>query len=228
MAEESYATVLFLLVIDTYGAEVLPGADRDGWHPETIKLELEADFKLTLPKESLDKIMAAITIYTTNFFYKDVVKFIELCNILSGDDFQPDEFDPADAGEILWGVTEAMLIYPPDDEDMEDTGFSDEIRTYIGEVLNDEGIASPPDVLRLGLTGPAMDIGTEFADDPEMYQAVWETQEGKTNDLKEMLTRNLRELYMQVKMLPMQRGDKGPVLQQMQQVLGIVQESGNE
>jgi hypothetical protein len=225
--DETFATPLFLLVMDTCGHEVLPGtnpdgSERDGWTPQTIKEQLELEFSLRLPKESLDKIMAAITIVTTNFFWKDVTRFIELCNILSGDDFQPDEFDPADAGEILWGVTEASILWPPDD-DAEDTEFSEEIRTYIGEVLKVEGIEDPPDLLRLGMSGTAGQvIDDTFADDPEMYNAVWDVQRGKTDELKQMVTGNLRMLAFQLQILPLQNGNKTDVLEQIQRVAGML------
>jgi hypothetical protein len=93
--EGTYATVLLLLLVDKYGQEVLQ------WAPETIKEEVRADFAVKLSKQALDKIMAAIAIVTTNYFYKDVLRFVELVNILSGDDAQPEEFDPATAAQVL-------------------------------------------------------------------------------------------------------------------------------
>jgi hypothetical protein len=168
--------------------------------------------------------MAAITIVTTNFFYKDVRRFIELCNILSGDDFQPDEFDPADAGEILWGVTEAMILWPPDD-DPDDTEFSPEIQTYIGQVLDLEGIEDPPDLLRLGLTGDAgRNIDSNFADDPEMYSAVWDVQRGKSDELKQMVMDNLRQMAFQIQVLPLDAGEKSRLLEQIKEVAGMLPE----
>ena len=96
-SDETYATILFLIVMDKYGTECLE------WAPETIRMEVEDDFGVKLPKQSLDKLMAAITVITTNFFYQDPVRFVELCNIFSGDDAEPNEFDPADVDEIAWG-----------------------------------------------------------------------------------------------------------------------------
>ncbi len=220
--DESYAVTLFLLVIDVYGSEMLPGADQDGWSAETIKTQLQMDFGLQLPKENLDKIMAAISVVTTNFFWKDVRRFIELCNIFSGDDFQPDEFDPADAAEILWGITEASVLWPPN-EDPDDTEFSPEIRAYIEQVLKVEGIADPPDVLRLGLTGTAgQEIDDTFSDDPEMFNAVWDAQRAKTEELKSMVIENLKEMYFQIQLLPLQNGEKDGVLKQIQEVIGEI------
>ena len=214
LSEDTYATVLLLLVLDTYGYDALR------WHPDTLRMELEHDFGVELPKESLDKVMAGIVILTTNYFYKDVVRFIELCNVLSGDDFQPDEFDPADASEVLWGIVEATLIYAPN-EDPQDTQYSPEITAYIKEVLRRDGIALPPDVLRLGgNTGAAEQVAADFADDPEMFAAMWEVQQAKRQELVELLQGNLREMAVQLQLLPLENGSTEEMLQQMQRVVG--------
>ena len=200
LSEESFATPLFLLVVDQYGPEAMQ------WAPETIRMELEQDFHLRLPKVTLDKIMAAISIVTTNTFYKDVTRFIELCNILSGDDFQPDEFEPADAEEMLIAITEALLLWPPDD-DPEDTEFSPEIREYIKQVLGQQGILKPFDVLRLAFSGDeSAKVDVEFADDPEMYSAIYQTQQNKTDELKVTYLENMSALTQQLQLLPLQQG----------------------
>lgn len=212
LSEESFATTLLLLVADRYGLEVLQ------WAPETIRLELEADYQLRLPKITIDKIMAAITLVTTNFFYKDVSRFIELCNILAGDDFQPDEFEPADSEEILMAVIEAMLLWPPDD-DPEDTEFSSEIREYMSQVLGEEGIVKPFDVLRLALDGDQSSfVDTEYADDPEMYSAIYASQQGKTDNMKASLMENINALIQQLKLLQLANGNTDQVISHLQQI----------
>lgn len=210
LSEDTYATVLLLIVTDRYGPEVLQ------WSPETIRRELEDDFQLQLPKYTLDKIMAAISLVTTNFFFKDVTRFIEICNILAGDDFQPDEFEPADTGEMLWGITEALLIWPPDD-DSEDTEFSAEIQGYIREVIKEEGIMKPFDVLRLAFEDEgAVNVDADYADDPEMYSAIYEMQQSRENELKAMLLDNVSALTQQLQLLPLNSGRTSEVVAQLQ------------
>ena len=210
LAEVTFATPMFLLVADRYGMEVLE------WSPETIRMELEQDFQLQLPKATIDKIMAAITIVTTNYFYKDVTRFIELCNILAGDDFQPDEFEPADADEMLIGITEALLLWPPDD-DPEDTEFAPEIREYISQVLGEQGILKPFDVLRLAFSGDqASAVDAEYADDPEMYSAIYGAQQSKTDELRAVYLENVADLAQQLALLPLQQGTTHHAVQQLQ------------
>jgi hypothetical protein len=213
LTDEAYATPLLLLVLDRYGMEALQ------WAPETIRMELEQDFQLRLSKTTLDKIMAAITVVTTNYFYKDVTRFIELCNILSGDDFQPDEFEPADAEEMLIAITEAMLLWPPND-DPEDTEFSLEIREYISQILGEQGILKPFDVLRLAFSGDQSSrVDVEYADDPEMYSAIYANQQSKTDELREIYLENVAALEQQLNLLPLEHGSTAAAVQQLQSLL---------
>ncbi len=213
LSEESFATPLFLLVMDAYGPEALD------WSPETIRMELEDDFHLKLPKVSLDKIMAAITIVTTNFFYKDVARFVQLCNILAGDDFNSDIFDPADAEEMLIAITEAILLWPPDD-DPEDTEFSPEIREYISQVLGQQGILKPFDVLRLAFSkDESSKVDADYADDPEMYSAIYESQQTKTDQLRAVYLENMTALTQQLRLLPLRSGTTEHVVRQLQSMV---------
>lgn len=213
LSEESFSTPLFLLVMDIYGPEALE------WSPETIRLELEDDFHLKLPKVTLDKIMAAITVVTTNFFYKDVTRFIQLCNIMAGDDFQSDIFDPADAEEMLIAITEATLLWPPND-DPEDTEFSPEIREYISQVIGQQGILKPFDVLRLAFSkNEASKVDADYADDPEMYSAIYESQQTKTDSLRAIYLENMTALTQQLRLLPLQSGSTETVVRQLQNMV---------
>lgn len=215
-SENTFATVLLAIVADAYLDE---GEEEPwwSWHPTTLRMQIEEDFQVRLPKENLDKLLAAIALVTTNYFYKDVSRFIQLCNILSGDDFDPELFDWADAAEVLWGITEAGLLYPPDPEDPEDSEFSPEIRGYIAFVLESEGIALPPDALRLG--GAGMDLAGNFEDDPEMFQAVWAMQASRRDDLMRMLRENLQELVVQLDTLPLTNGSTADLVQQIRRVV---------
>jgi|SaaInlV_100m_DNA_2_1039680.scaffolds.fasta_scaffold02692_3 hypothetical protein len=212
LSDEAFASALFLIVMDDYGEEALQ------WAPETIRRELEDDYRLELPKETLDKIMAAITVVTTNFFYKDVARFVELCNIFAGDDFQPDEFDPADADEILLGITEALFLWPPDDS--EESQFSEEIREYISQVLGEEGVVKPFDMLRLALDGDQSDrVDSEYADDPEMYSAIYGAQTAKTDEMQETYLENVGALMQQLSLLRLKEGKTEAAVQQLQQIV---------
>lgn len=202
--EATYATTLLCLLIDTYGTEPLGDNDeREPWSPETIQMEIEDDFQIKLPPDNFDKLMAAIALLTTDDFYWSLPDFIRLCNVLNGDGGDDDLWDPADAAEIAWGVTEAVMLNPPEGEEP----FTDEIRGYIGAVLDAEGIIRPPDLLRLALRGdPESKINGDFSDDPVMFASIYKFEEGKTSAINEYVRNNLRLLAAQLEALPLRVG----------------------
>ena len=170
---ENYATTLLIAATDLYGPDLLT------WAPETIRLELKEDVGATIPDENLDKLMASIAILTSDAFYKDVSKFIQLCNVLSGDTLEIEVFDPADSAEMAWGMTEAMILSPPEDPEP----FTDEIRFYMGHAIAEDGILSPPDVLGVAIMDNQDDPLNNLSDDPSMYEAFYATQQGKSQEI---------------------------------------------
>lgn len=188
------------MFLDAFGTEALQ------WDPGTIALEVEEEFNVDLPQSAFDKLMAAIHILTTDRFYKSLPDFITFCNVLDGEEYRPDVFDPADAEEVAWGITEGLLIAPPDESDQEP--FSDEIRAYIGAVLDKEGIINPPDILRIALRAARVSpsIG-DFSDDPEMFNAVYDLESGKTEDINRTIVLRTQLLAQQLGALQLQNGD---------------------
>lgn len=204
---KSFATTLLTAVWDRYGP------DAASWSPQTLRMELDQDFSMTMPKPNFDRLMAALALVTSDEFYHSLPTFIRLCNILSGDDFDPRVFDPADADEMAWGITEAMLICPAESTE----AFSDDIRWYMGYVLDMEGVINAPDVLQLALREPGrQNIPTEYADDPEMFNAMWDSQNGRALEIKEIVKTNLQELLRQVTTLPLVHGDVEDLVQKIQ------------
>jgi hypothetical protein len=202
---ETYGTVLLTLFLDKFGMEALE------WEPATIALEIEEEFKVDLPQLSLDRLLVAIQILTTDRFYKNLPDFIAFCNTLDGEEFNPNTFDPADAEEVAWGITEALMLSPPDDDDREP--FSDEIRSYIGAVLDKEGLINAPDVLQIALRrariSPSID---DFADDPEMFSAVYSLEEGKKEDINQAIKLKLQLLIAQLSALDLKNGNTAEVV----------------
>lgn len=212
--DEAYATALLLCFIDVYGTEGL------SWDPMTIRAEIEEDFNVKVSAKTFNKLMAGINIASTDQFYSSLPDFIDLCNILSGDVLDPRWFDPADPGECAWGITEAMLISPPDRE--EENPFSQDIVGYIAEVIKAHGIQNPPDVLKIGLREDAKQIAENvaqtFSDDPEMYSAVWKVQQEKADEIRAYVKSNLKSLLAQVENLHLNNGDVSNIIKKMMEV----------
>ncbi len=193
---DSYTTSLTSLLVDVYGFDALY------WTPETIRMEIMDDFSVQLPPGNLDKIMAGIALLTTDDFFTSLPDFIMLCNVLSGDLYDPVQWDPADAGEIAWGISEALILAPP-----ENSQFSLDIRAYIGAVLDAEGIINPPDVLRIAVGRKSTFVPEDFSDDPVMYETIWRVENGKSRAITDMLRDRILDLASQLESLPLENGD---------------------
>lgn len=207
-SKETFGSVLLTLFLDRFGTEALE------WDPSTITMEIEEEFDVDLPQLTLDRLMVAIQILTTDKFFKSLPDFVTFCNVLDGDVYAPDTFDPADAEEVAWGITEALLISPPDDDDPEP--FTDEIRAYIGATLDKEGIINAPDILRIALrtarVSPNME---EFSDDPMMFNAIYDLEAGKTEDINQSLRFKTQLLVAQLQALNLENGNTDEVIRML-------------
>ena len=203
--------MLLTLFLDRFGMEGLE------WDPATIALEIEEEFNVKLGQGSLDKLIVCIQILTTDRFFKNLPDFISFCNVLGDDTYRPDMWDPADAEEIAWGVTEALMIEPPDENDPDP--FTNEIRSYIGAVLDSEGIINPPDILRIAMRNNNVSKNmTDFSDDPEMFNAVYDLEAGKTEDINNTLRMKTKLLAEQMAALNLKNGNTQNVVEMLNNV----------
>jgi hypothetical protein len=204
---DTFATTMVVALIDVYGTEFL------AWSPETTRMETEEDFSFKWRATNFDRLMAGIALLKTDSFYRSLPDFIELCNILSGSGATPGVFDPADALECAWGITEALLLSPPDS----DEPFDEEIRAYIGKVVEMEGIIVPPDILKIGILDQDRKhrITADFSDDPEMFNAVWDTEAQKTEEINEVVKARLFALVSQLQAVRLQNGNTEEIAKKM-------------
>ena len=209
--KDTFASVLLTLYLDKFGTEAL------SWDPTTMLLEIEEEFNVDLPQLSFDKLLVAIQILTTDRFYKSLPDFVAFCNVLSGDTYRPDMWDPADAEEVSWGLTEALMIYPPDDDDEEP--FTEEIRAYIGAVLDREGLINPPDILRIALREARVSPSIEdFSDDPQMFSAIYDLEEGKRADIEQTMKERTTLLAAQLAALQLDNGATDKVVNALENI----------
>jgi hypothetical protein len=206
-SKETFSSVLLTMFLDRFGTEALE------WDPSTMVMEIEEEFNVDLPQLAFDKLIVAVQLLTTDRFYKSLPDFISFCNVLGGDVYQPDMWDPADAEEVAWGITESMLISPPEDSEP----FTQEIRAYIGAVLDSEGILNPPDILRIALRKARVSPNIEdFSDDPEMFSAVYALEEGKTSDINNTIVLKTKLLAAQLAALHLDNGNTKEIAEMLQ------------
>jgi hypothetical protein len=206
-SKETFSSVLLTMFLDRFGTEALE------WDPSTMVMEIEEEFNVDLPQLVFDKLAVAVQLLTTDRFYKSLPDFISFCNVLGGDVYQPDMWDPADAEEVAWGITESMLISPPEDSEP----FTQEIRAYIGAVLDSEGILNAPDILRIALRKARVSPNIEdFSDDPEMFSAIYTLEEGKTSDINNTIVLKTKLLAAQLAALHLDNGNTKEIAEMLQ------------
>ena len=107
-------------------------------------------------------------------------------------------------------------MWPPEqDDNPEDTQFSPEIIEYMSQVMRDEGYMSAPDLLAISGHDTTEFVRDTWSDDPEMYQAIYEVQQQKSEDLKLSLNDNFKELLLQLQLLPVKSGNKEEIMKKI-------------
>jgi hypothetical protein len=197
---DAFAFNLLTAFMDTYGAEAL------AWSPETIEMEIRDDFGVDISSGNYDRLMTAISVLTSNGFFTSVPTFIRDCVSLAGTVTPADSMIMPDCEELAWGITEALLISPPDEED--ENPFDKEIVGFIGEALSEEGILKPPDVLRIAVNGRQLvdRVNFEFSDDPEMFAAIQSAEGAKTEAINAAVKGKTMALLRQLQSLPIRNG----------------------
>lgn len=200
----AYATTMAAIAIDRLGTECL------AWHPATIRLELEDALSASIPPVNLERLYAAATLLSSGRFYRELPLFCNLARVLSGGSVDPTLWTPPGAVECAWAITEALLLAPPEDGDA--APFADDVRAYLGMVLDDEGFLEAPDVLRLALRGPEYAAtrraaSAQAAANPEVGAAARELQAHRRDDVESSIRAGLRRLLAQLEALPLEHGD---------------------
>lgn len=210
---DALATVLLVMLLDTYGPEAFR------WSPDTIRHELHSDLGAQVPDVVLGRAMAGIFLVTSDEFYQSLPTFNDLCVCLAGEPHAPGVFVPAGGAACAWGITEALLLSPPDPEDPEP--FSDDIRAYLSHILHDEGILTPPDVLKLALHDHTLvdRVRYDFADDPELFNAIFDAEASKTDEINQFVRGRLRRLLTTLESLPLQRGQADQLARKLLETL---------
>ena len=212
--QESFGTTLFMVAADRYGAEML------SWHPLTIRKEIEDDFDTKLSKSNFDKLMGVVVYLQSDDFFNRPSTFIQICNAVAGGGFNPFIFDPADAKECAWAMTELLLLNPPDNPEP----FSDDVRRYIGITLDWEGITEAPDILNVAIrdtTTGKPDYSGFDVDNPGMFQAEYELQKSRSQEVSTMLRANLTELLEQLSGLRLENGNTDDMVNKARKALRI-------
>jgi hypothetical protein len=196
-SSETFATTLLVAFVDEFGLEGFQ------WDPQTIADEVSRGASIN--QDAFDRLMCGILIKTTDLFQNDLPTFINLCNSLSGGHLDYTIFDPADAAECAWSVTEHYLLDPPDDNDKYE--FNLDIRTYIAKVLEYEGILNPPPILITAAGDQYKKPSLDLEYDPDLYESAFRIQKERTEDMNIWLKDRFTRLRDQLSGLVIRNGD---------------------
>lgn len=174
---ESFGTVLFLAVAAAYGTEPL---DAD-WEPASLYAQLRDDFRVELGGAAFARLMAATAVVVSDRFFVNLPDFLDLANALNGAGFDPTVFDPVSIDEAAWAFTEALLLRSFLDAPV--PAASVDVRAYLAAQLEEEGMLRAPDVLAAIVPADLDRVGRvlgDYADDPELHEALYAAENGKT------------------------------------------------
>ena len=179
--EQSFGSTLLVAT-----AQIIPLEELVQLSLDTIVLELRDEIKLNLVDSLIaTRLGAALSLLSDpQLFYGDVVSFIDICNLLSGEDIDPDVFDPADPLEMAWAMNEAFFLDPP--ERGEDR-FSEDVKRYMGITLSEFGHLKPPGILSMAIMPGGYNPAMELSDQPDMVAASVEIQSGLNAEIEESL-----------------------------------------
>ena len=88
-------------------------------------------------------------------------------------------------------------------------------------MLDSEGLINPPDILRIALRTARVSpsIG-DFSDDPTMFNAVYDFEEGKRQDIDQSIRLKTKLLAAQLKALALKNGSADTVVKTLESAAG--------
>jgi len=193
------ATTLCAIVIDAWDADALQ------WEPEVLSDALVDLAKGPIPQINLDKIHALTAAITTSAFYDDVFTFSYVCNAIGGLDEKVffSVFDPPTPKEFAWAVCEVNLNNPVSKQS---DAFHPDVLTFMGLLLRESGLASPPQALSF-VTVPLDNDPELLADDPVIYQAYHSLLQENMQDVDAYVKFRYRQLLAELKHLQLEHSD---------------------
>jgi hypothetical protein len=205
---EAFATTLLVLMLDRYGDDEVgrAGVDILKWHPGTLRVALDELAGGEAPESNFAKLMAAITLLTSDVL-TDVDTFARFCCTINGDPLNPRILQVPSSEDMLWALSEAHLL---DEVGNRDEPLSQEVRHYMGAVLEADGVVDPPDLLRLAIL--PVSGGMDVPGRPDLAGEVRLAAGTRSQEILEDLHERVRKLFGQIAALDLRHGNVRSVL----------------
>lgn len=191
--------IIIALITDEFGT------DCYGWEAETFRMEIESTWGVKLPDLNYEKLLAFLTVLTTDKFEQSLDGFIHICNALVGygADFQ--QYDPATVSEMCKTIAEVTLLDPPEEGKF---NFNEEIRQYIRQELDYEGYGKTPRMLAPFAAEGTPTPETLPMDDIEA-KSYFDRQDNQLEILDLEVQAHLANIFNDLKTLPLRNADQG-------------------
>lgn len=195
-SRDTVGTTLLVMVLDSYGQEVF---DMD---PQAVRQEIEEGFGVSdIPAISTDKIWALWNSLSSDLVHTDISTFINTANVLSGTPLSYDVFDVADVYECAWAITELTMLDPATPERL-----SPEVKRYIAQICQEQGLYRPPQVLAKVLDGNFESLAVNMesnAANPQDLQVIVQDQLAFQADVKGYVERRMAKMMVELNNAPL-------------------------
>jgi len=211
--DTTFATCSLAILVDRFTTAFFD------WDPATLALEIKHEYGIEPPNYLTDRVQAGAALFTTDLFHVAIEAFTATCNAFARSPVLKGVFLPPDLDDCLWGVTEAVLLEGPTEDEV--VPFSQPVARYVGLLLQQSGIKEPPSMLAFA-EYPETDVLPESlagTEDTTMFEANWARMAQRPAVLESANLSTLQELYRQLLTLPVRDLD----LSYVEQALTVLQ-----
>ena len=184
---DTFATPIVLYLFERNGMDIF------NWEPETVSDYL-AGIEPRVSPRLIERVNAALGLFTSDLFWQDPVVFAAVCRSLSRRKFtvsrEPSLLD------ITWGVTEAGMLTRDPESGMPMSEFSESVKAYVMYLFKTQAVYSLPDSLK----DYFQDIPFNLTiDDPEIAMARQQESDDDALDLETQAAGMMTTMLKQIK-----------------------------
>lgn len=196
-SEEAFGTSLLIACLDDWGTEFL------SWEPETMEITIREKYGKGVRDDNILRLLAAVSVLTSDMFLVDLASFCGACVVLDFEQTSPYDFTPAGLDEIMWGLTEARMLLGT----LDYKKISDEIRIYVGKLMEEEGMEKVPETLSFAKPEHLGISADTLADLPDLAQMFEEDQNLTREELDRACLEKMAKLLEQINTLELETSD---------------------
>lgn len=191
---KAFATPLLIQAFSIYGNDLFT------LDPIVLTADLQKKYE-KVDSVIINRLLAAIGLYTSNLFFQDPIVFGKTCRVLNRHRYE-NAAEPSML-DICWGITEASLITVTEDVDSLDK-VGEGIKKYIKYYANYQGIVTNiPSI-------PFIDFSNSTASsihEPLIDAGALENSTQAVQTLEQAVQTNMMECLTQISKLPVALAD---------------------